>query len=82
MQNLTKIADKTEAVAEEEKQARAGLSNYVTESQEAHTPLADKLAALNKTYTLLTDLELELFDIRKRGNIIAYEKRAKVPGQN
>ena len=66
LQNLTQIADKTETASEEEKQARTGLSNYVTESEEAHGPLTDKLTALDKTYTILADLELELFDIRKR----------------
>ena len=73
-----KFQNKTEIATEEEKQAKLELSNYVTENEEVHGPLTDKVAKLDKIYTTLVDLELELDDIRKRDNIIAYEKKARV----
>ena len=50
----------------------------MAEIEAIHGPLTDKVAKLDKIYTTLVDLELELDDIRKRDNIIAYEKKARV----
>ena len=40
--------------------------------------LEDKLVTLDEKYQALASLELELMDIRRRGNIIAYEKTVKI----
>ena len=37
---------------------------------------------LNKTYITMVDLELDHNDIRKEGNIIAYEMKAGIPSDN
>ena len=79
LQDISQLADKTSKASEEEKQTKLELNNYEAENEEAHGPLADKVAKLDKIYTTLVDLELELDDIRKKGNIIAYEKKARVP---
>ena len=55
------------------------LNNYEAENEQAHGPLADKVAKLKKIYTIPVDLELELDAIRIKGDIIAYEKKARVP---
>ena len=43
-----------------------------------HGPLAGRLVTLDDQYQLLAELEQELMDIRKRGNIITHEKTVKV----
>ena len=42
--------------------------------------MAERLVTLEDQYKFLTNLEQELMDIRKKGNIIAYEKGSK--GEN
>ena len=79
LQDISQLADKTSKASEEEKQAKLELNSYEAENEEAHGPLADKVAKLEKIYTTLVGLELELDEIRKKGNIIAYEKKARVP---
>ena len=39
--------------------------------------MAERLVTLEDQYKFLTNLEQELMDIRKKGNIIAYEKGVK-----
>ena len=55
------------------------LGKCETEYEEVHGPLADKMDKLNKTYITMVDLELDHNDIRKEGNIIAYEIKAGIP---
>ena len=40
------------------------------------------MAKLNWTYITLVDLELDHDNIRKEGNIIAYEKKTEIPNTN
>ena len=82
LQNISQLADKTSKASEEEKQAKLEGNNYEAENEQAHGPLADKVAKLEKRYTILMDLELEFDAIRKKGNIIAYEKKPRVPDNN
>ena len=79
LQTITKIADTIDKTDEEEQKVRAELINYIINSEKADGPLADKLVTLEEHYKLLAELEQDLIDIRKRGNIIAHEKKAKIP---
>ena len=65
-------------VGEEETQVREELNWFIVEAEKEHGPLADKLVTLDEKYQALTSLELELMDIRRRGNLIAYEKTVKI----
>ena len=67
---LTKIQDAIEIVGEEETQVREELNRFIIKAKKEHGPLADKLVTLDEKYQVLADLELELMDIRRRGNII------------
>ena len=73
MYTIYRLADKTSKASEEERQANLELNNCEAEYEEVHGLLADKMARLNKTYITLVDLELDLDDIRKEGNIISYD---------
>ena len=44
-----------------------------------HGPLANKFVMLDNKYKVLADLELELMDIRNKGNIIEYERTGQAP---
>ena len=46
--------------------------------EKVYGPLSERLVTLDDQYQLLAELEQELMDIRKRGNIITHEKRVKV----
>ena len=50
----------------------------MVEAKKEHGSLEDKLVTLDEKYQALASLELELMDIRRRGNIIAYEKTVKI----
>ena len=76
---LDKIQDTIEKVGEEETQVREELNQFIIEAEKEHGPLADKFVTLDKKYQVLTNLDLELIDIRKRGNIIAYERAGQAP---
>ena len=78
LQTLTKIVDAIDKAGEEETQVREDLNCIILESENEHGPLAGRLVTLDDQYQLLAELEQELMDIRKRGNIITHEKRVKV----
>ena len=78
LQTLTKIADAIDKVGEEETQVWEDLNRIILERERVHRPLAERLVTLDDQYQLLVELEQELMDIRKRGNIITHEKRIKV----
>ena len=73
------IQDAIKKVGEEETQVREELNWFIIEAEKEHGPLADKLVTLYEKYQVLAGLELELMDIRRRGNIIAYEKAGQTP---
>ena len=75
---LAKIKNAIEKVGEEETQVREELNRLIVEAEKEHGPLADKLVTLDEKYQVLADLELELMDIRRRGNIVAYVKTVKI----
>ena len=54
------------------------MNRIILESEKVHGPLSGRLVTLDDQYQLLAELEQELMDIRKRGNIITHEKRVKV----
>ena len=78
LQTLTKIADAIDKAGEEETQVREELNCIILESEKELGPLAGRLVTLDDQYQHLAELEQELMDIRKRGNIITHEKRVKV----
>ena len=78
LKTLTKIQDAIEKAGEEENQVREELNHIIIESEKEHGSLADRLVTLDEQYQVLADLELELMDIRRRGNIIAHEKTVKI----
>ena len=78
LQTLTKIQDAIDKAGEEETQVREDLNRIILESEKEHGPLAERLVTLDEQYQVLADLELELMDIRRRGNIIAHEKTVKI----
>ena len=63
---------------EEENQVREDSNGIILESEKFHGPLAGRLITLEDQYQLLVELEQELMDIRRRGNIITHEKTVKV----
>ena len=76
---LDKIQDAIVKVDEEETQVREELNRFIIEAEKEHGPLAERLVTLDEKYQVLANLELELMDIRKRGNIIAYERAGQTP---
>ena len=78
LQTLTKTADTINKAREEETQIRDGLNHMILESEKVHRPLAQILVTLEDLYQLLAELDLELMDIRSKGNIVTHEKRVKV----
>ena len=74
LQTLTRIADTINKAGEEENQVREDLNHIILESEKVHGPLSERLVTLDDQYQLLAELERELMDIRKRGNIITQEK--------
>ena len=75
---LNKIQDAIEKVGQVETQVREDLNPFIVEAEKEHGSLAGKLVTLDEKYQALADLELELMDIRRRGNIIAHEKTVKI----
>ena len=68
------MANSIVSVEEEESKIRNELSNIILKGEKEHGPLAERLVTLEDQYKLLTNLEQELMDIKKKGNIITYEK--------
>ena len=54
---------------------RESLNQSIVKAKQEHGSLEDKLVTLDEKYQALADLELELMDIRRRGNMIVYEKK-------
>ena len=54
------------------------MNNFELKIEQVDGSLINKVAELKEIYTTLVELELELKAIRNEGNIIAYEKKAKV----
>ena len=66
-------------VNEEETQVRERLNQFITASKQEHGgSLEERLVTLDERYQALASLELELMDIGRRKNIIAYEKSVKI----
>ena len=76
---LEKLQDTIVKVTEEETRVWEELNRFTIEAEKEHGPLANNLVTLDKKYKFLADLELELMDIRIKGNIIAYERTGKTP---
>ena len=66
-------------VKEEETRVREELNQFIIEAEKEHGPLASNLVMLDNKYKVLADLELELMDIRNKGNIIEYERTGQAP---
>ena len=66
-------------VKEEEIRVREELNQFIIEAEKEHGPLASNLVMLDEKYKVLADLELELMDIRNKGNIIPYERTGQTP---
>ena len=62
------------SVEKEESEIKKELNSIILKGDKEHGPLAERLVTLEDQYKFLTNLEQELLDIRKKGNIIAYEK--------
>ena len=78
MQTLTKIVDTINKAGEEENQVKEDLNHIILKSEKVHEPLSKRLVTLEDQYQLLAELERELMDIRRRGNILTHVKRLKV----
>ena len=76
---LQQIQDTIAKVKEEEIRVREELNQLIIEAEKEHGPLASNLVMLDKKYKVLADIELELMDIRNKGNIIAYERTGQTP---
>ena len=64
---------------EEENQIREKINQFTAASQQEHGgSLEERLVTLDERYQELVSLELELMDIGRRWNIIAYEKSVKI----
>ena len=79
MTTINKIQNTIEKVGEEETRVWEELNQFTIEAEKEHGPLANNLVTLDKKYKVLPDLELELMDIRNRGNIIANERTGQTP---
>ena len=79
---LTKLEQLQVTIAkvnEEETQVREKLNQFITASKQEHGgSLEERLVTLDERYQELASLELELMDIGRRKNIIAYEKSVKI----
>ena len=63
---ISQLADKASKATEDEKQARADLSNFENENEQHNGSLTDKVAELKEIYTTLVELELELKGLESR----------------
>ena len=77
LQILTEITNSIVSFEKEESEIKNELNNINLKGDKEHGPLAERLVTLEDQYKFLTNLEQELMDIRKKGNIIAYEKGGK-----
>ena len=66
------------SVEKEESNIKNELNDVILKGDKEHGPLAERLVTLDDQYKFLTNLEQELMDIRKKGNIISYEKGGNV----
>ena len=76
------LTNKISKASEEEEQAKLELSNCETEYEGVHGPLADRMDELRQTYISMVNLELNHDNIRKEGNIIAYEMKTGTPSDD
>ena len=82
MHTIYWLADRASKASEEEEQAKLDLDSYETEHEAVHGPLVDKITRVNEAYTTLVDLQLDLNNIRKEGNIITYERKIGIPNND
>ena len=75
---LEQLQDTIAKVNEEENQVRERLNQFIIAAKQEHGSLEDRLVTLDERYQALARLELELMGIRRRRNIIAYEKTVKI----
>ena len=66
-------------IKDEETRVRKELNQFILEAEKEHGPLDNKFVMLDSKYKILADLELELMDIRNKGNIIEYERTGQAP---
>ena len=78
LQILTEITDSIVSVEKEETEIKKELNSIILEGDKENGPLAERLVTLDDQYKFLTNLEQELMDIRKKGNIMSYEKGGNV----
>ena len=79
LSKLEKIQVNIEKLNVEERQIKEKVIQYTAACQQEHGgPLPERLVTLDEKYNELAGLELELMDIRKKKNIIAYEKSVKI----
>ena len=64
LQILNEMANSIVSVEEEESKIRNELSDIILRGEKEHGPLAERLVTMEDQYKFLTDLELELMNIR------------------
>ena len=79
LSKLQQIQDTIVKVKDEETRVREELNQFIIEAEKEHGPLANKFVMLDNKYKVLADLELELMDIRDKGNVITYERTGQAP---
>ena len=79
LSKLQQIQDTIAKIKDEETRVREELNQFILEAEKEHGPLANKFVILDNKYKILADLELELMDIRNKGNIIEYERTGQAP---
>ena len=79
LSKLQQIQDTLVKIKDEETRVRKELNQFILEAEKEHGPLDNKFVMLDSKYKILADLELELMDIRNKGNIIEYERTGQAP---
>ena len=75
LKTLSKIANTIEKIEEEESQIRDDVNQMILESEKEHGALAQRLVNIDDLYNLLAELERDLMDLRRHGNITPHERR-------
>ena len=79
LSNLQRITDTLAKSQDEEIKIRKEHKKFVLEAEKEHGPLDNKFVMLDNKYKMLANLELELMDIRNKGNIFEYERTEQAP---
>ena len=74
---LTKLSDKLHHASAAEAHAEKGLTDYIENQEKTYGKLESRVQVVERKAKLFAQLELEVEEIKRHGNISAYEKQGR-----